>query len=166
MAGLLAIIPNGVFTSFYAEASQRGARPHHDERRAILLAIGLLIPGIAAMWLLAVPLLILLGGASESYAVNALGVLQILIFSSIPVFLNSILTTRIRVRKRSLPLIIGVTISTSVTLGLGYFLLPTMGVEGVALAVVVGSAAATPYYYVVARRSFESEPLEPPAVQM
>src|SRR2546427_3309353 len=46
------IIPGAIFTSFYAEASQRNANRDLDERRAIALSIGLLLPGVAALWLL------------------------------------------------------------------------------------------------------------------
>ncbi len=159
VAGLLYIIPGATFTSFYAEASQRGAKRAVDERMAIVLSLALMAPGIAVLWFFAQPMLVLFG--DPAYATGAVGALHILVFASIPVFLNSILTTRVRVRKKTLPLIIGTVIGTSVTLVLGVFLLRTGGITGLSVAIVIGSVAPTPYYYLVARTSFEEEDLEP-----
>ena len=161
VAGLLNIIPSGVFTSFYAEASQKNANRPVDERRAILLSVGLLLPGIGVLWFFSQHMLTWFG--NPAYASGAVGVLHVLIFGSIPAFLNTLLATRIRVRKRSAPLIVGSAISTVVILGLGVLLLERYGIEGLAIAAVLGSAAATPYYYAVARKSFREEapPLEP-----
>jgi O-antigen/teichoic acid export membrane protein len=156
VAGLLGIIPAGVFTSFYAEASQKHASRDVDERRAIVLSAGLLIPGIAVLWLFSQEMLTWFG--NPAYASGAVGVLHILIFGSIPSFLNYVLATRVRIRKRSGPLIVASAISTTVILGLGIVLLQTYGIDGLAVAAVLGSAAATPYYYIVARKSFREEP--------
>ena len=166
ISSVLLIIPNATFTSFFAEASQKHASRHADERKAILLSLGLLVPGIVIMWILA-GWLLALPGSTRVYATNGLEALRILIFTSIPAFLNGLLSTRIRIRKRSLPLIIASGISTSVTLSLAILLIPTMQANGAAFAVLVGAFAATPYYYGVARRSFRSEGDTPMApVQM
>jgi len=159
VAGLLYIIPGATFTSFYAEASQLNANRHADERKAILLSLGLLAPGIVVLWVYAEQLLSWFG--NPKYAIGAVGALHILVFASVPVFLNAILSTRIRIRKRSLPLVIGSSLTTAVTLGLGYVLLQQGGIDGLALAFVIGNAASTPYYYLVARKSFAAEPVEP-----
>lgn len=161
VAGLLNIIPGAVFTSFYAEASQRNANRAADERKAILLSAALLIPAIVVLWIFAREMLTWFG--NPAYASGAIGVLHILLFGSLPIFLNSVLTTRIRIRKRSAPLIVGSAITTTVTLGLGVALLLSHGIEGLAVAAVAGSAAATPYYYLVARKSFKEE-LPPPGL--
>jgi O-antigen/teichoic acid export membrane protein len=162
VAGLLNIIPGAVFTSFYAEASQAQAKRHRDERQAVLLSVALLVPGISVLWVFSEELLTWFG--NPAYAAGSVAPLHILIFGSIPTFLNSILATRVLIRKRSAPLIVASAISTAVTLGLGLPLLQTIGIEGLAVAAVLGSAAATPYYYVVARKSFRDEatpPMEP-----
>ena len=162
VAGLLSIIPGAIFTSFYAEASQRNARRHVDERRAIALSIALLLPGIAALWLLSKEMLTWFG--DPAYAAGAVGALRILVFGSIPAFLNNILGTRIRIRKQSAPLLVGALITTSVTLGLGVVLLRSNGINGLAIATVLGGVAVLPYYYTVARRSFK-EDTDGPAAQ-
>jgi O-antigen/teichoic acid export membrane protein len=159
VAGLLYIIPNATFTSFYAEASQRNANRPADERKAILLSLALLVPGIAVLWIFAFQMLTWFG--EPAYASGAVGALHILVFASIPAFLNSILSTRVRIRKETRPLIIASSISTVVTLGAGYLLLISNGIDGLAIAYVLGAAAATPYYWLVARKPFEAEPLRP-----
>lgn len=156
VAGLLNIIPSGVFTSFYAEASQKNAaRRHQDERLAIYLSIGLLLPAIGVLWVFSREMLTWFG--NPAYAEGAIAPLHVLIFGSLPTFVNSMLVTRIKIRKRSAPLIVGSVISTSVILGLGVYLLQQSGIEGLAVAAVLGIAAATPYYALVARRSFREE---------
>lgn len=161
VASLLYIIPGATFTSFYAEASQKNADHRRGERQAILLSIGLLIPGIAVMWLFSETMLRWFGDAAV--ATEAVTPLRILTFASIPVFLNGILSTRVRVRKRTLPLIVSAAIETAFTLGLGWVLLqnPDLGIDGLAYAYVLGQAAATPYLYLKARDAFEAIPTEP-----
>ena len=161
VAGLLNIIPGAVFTSFYAEASQRNANRHADERRAIVLSVTLLLPAIAVLWFFSREMLTWFG--RPEYATGAVGVLHILIFASLPAFVNNLLITRVKIRKRSLPLIVGSIISTAVVIGLGVVFLQSNGIEGLAVASVLGGVAPTPYYYVVARKSFKEEapPPEP-----
>ena len=163
VAGLLNIIPGAVFTSFYAEASQKSANRYVDERRAIALSLALLVPGIVVLWFLSYDMLTWFG--DPKLAAGAVSTLRILVWGSVPTFLNSILGTRVRIRKRTAPMIVGTAIATAVTLGLGVYLLPIRGIEGLAIATVVGVSAATPYLYAVARKSFKSEampPLGPP----
>src|SRR5256885_16236391 len=57
VAGSLAAIPAATMTSLYAEASQRNAARRRDERRAFALSVGLLVPGVIALWFLANPIL-------------------------------------------------------------------------------------------------------------
>ncbi len=161
VAGLLSVISGSAFTSFYAEASYRDADRHRDERRALLLTLALLVPGIVVFWVFARFVLLLFGGPSSAYADNATDALRILTLASIPAVANNLLTTRVRVRRRSLPLIVGAAITSVVMLGLGYVLLSSNGITGLSVACVIANAAATPYYWLAARKSFETEPLEP-----
>ncbi len=160
MAGVLTVIPQATMTSLYAEASQRNANRRHDERRAIALSIALLIPAIVVTWVFADVLLRLF----EKPALADLGAqpLRILSLSSIPVFLNTVFGTRVRVRKEIIPLIVSAAIGSGVTLGLGYALLQSSGLVGLAIAVVIGQAASTPYLLVVAGRPMEEEPMLAP----
>src|SRR3989441_646606 len=107
VAGLLFIIPGAVFTSFYAEASHAETNRRDAERKATLLSLGLLVPAIGVMFAFSETMLRLFG--DPLYAREAITPLRILTFASIPVFLNSILGTRVRIRKRTLPLIVAET---------------------------------------------------------
>ncbi len=161
VAGLLTVISGAAFTSFYAEASYRSSDRHRDERRALLLTLALLAPAIVVFWVFAHLVLELFGGATGSYADVATQPLRILTLASIPAVANNLLATRVRVRRRTRPLIVGAAISTVVMLSLGYTLLTTTGITGLSFAYVIASVAPTPYYWFVARKSFEVEPLEP-----
>jgi O-antigen/teichoic acid export membrane protein len=161
MAGILLVIPQATMTSLYAEASQRNADRAGDERRAIGLSIVLLLPGILGVWLFANPVL----GLFDLGQYQSLGTvpLQILSLTSIPAFLNSVFGTRVRVRKEVIPLIVSSAIGSGVTLVVGYYLLQSYGLAGLATAAVIGQAAATPYLLVVARQPMEAEPMFAPA---
>ncbi len=161
VAALLSVISGSSFTSFFAEASYRNANRHRDERRALLLTLGLLAPAIAVFWVFAYLVLLLFGTGSPAYADAGTTPLRIMTLGAIPAVANNLLTTRVRVRKRTLPLIVGATISTAVVLVLGYALLVTEGITGLSVAVVLATAAPTPYYWAAARKSFEGEPTEP-----
>jgi len=157
MAGILLVIPQATMSSLYAEASQRNAERRRDERRAIGLSVVLLLPGIVAMWVFADVLLRLF--ENPTLADQGANPLRILTLSSIPVFLNYVFGTRLRVRKEIIPLIVSAAIGSAVTLGLGYALLQSSGLVGLAIAVVIGQAASTPYLLVVAGRPMEEEPM-------
>lgn len=161
VAGLLSVISGSTFTSFFAEASYRNANRHRDERRALLLTLGLLAPAIVVFWVFAYYVLLIFGAESSAYADAGTMPLRIMTLAAIPAVANNLLVTRVKVRRQSRPLIIGSTISTAVVLALGFELLQTAGITGLAIAVVVANVAPTPYYWAVARRSFEAEPLEP-----
>ena len=161
VAGLLFIIPGAVFTSFYAEASHKDIDRRRGERSAILFSLVLLIPAIVGAWAFAYPVLLIF---SQDYAAQSVTPLRILTFASIPVVINGVLGTRVRVRKRTLPLIISGAIFSGVTLGLGWILLqnPNFGINGLAYAYVLGQVAITPYLWYVARGAYEEAvPTEP-----
>src|SRR5437899_2135200 len=160
VAGLLGVIPAAAFASFYAEASQNGATAadrHIAERRAIILTLAILLPAIAVLWFFGRFILGLFAGTNSAYVEGSIGPLRILIFGPITGFLNSLLSTRVLIRKQTRPLIVSAIISSAVTLGLGYVLLIWGGITGLAAATVVGSLSQIPYLYLVARKSFGSE---------
>src|SRR5438094_9344232 len=104
------------------------------------------------MWLFSDWMLRLFG--DPTYADEAVTPLRILTVASIPAFLNGLLGTRVRVRKRSLPLIIAATIAIVITLGLGSFLPenPGFAFDGHASASVIGQAARPPCCYAETRQ--------------
>ena len=160
-AAILSVIPGATMTSLYAEASQKNAQRRTDERRAIVLSLALLAPGILAMWVFGDRLLGLLFDLDPRTVGLAAGLPQLLSLASIPVFLNSVYSTRVRVLKKTAPLIVSAAIATVVTLALGYLFLLSYGLFGLAAAVVLGQAAATPYLFRVAGKPMEPEKPEP-----
>jgi len=164
VAGLLGVIPNAAFASFYAEASQKDATSasrHMAERHAIVLTLAILLPAIAGLWVFGRFILGLFAGTNSAYVEGSIGPLRILIFGSVTGLVNNLLGTRVLIRKQTRPLIVSATISSTVTLGLGYVLLVWGGITGLAAATVVGSLSQIPYLYLVARKSFGSEGVPP-----
>jgi len=161
VAGSLAAIPAATMTSLYAEASQRNAARRRDERRAIGLSLALLVPGVVALWFLADPLLRILFDLRPELADLGGPALQILALAAIPVFLNTVFGTRVRIRKQVAPLIISSAIGAATTLVLGYLFLVWFGLIGLAWAVVIGNVAPTPYLFLAAGKPIEEEAIEP-----
>ena len=164
VAGSLSAIPAATMTSLYAEASQRNASRRRDERRAIGLSLALLVPGILALWFLADPLLRILFDLRPELADLGTPALQILGLASIPIFLNTIFATRVRIRKQVTPSIVSAAILTATTLILGYAFLTWYSLPGLAWAVVLGNAAATPYLFLAAGKPIEEEAIEPATI--
>jgi len=164
VAGSLAAIPAATMTSLYAEASQRNASRRRDERRAITLSLALLVPGVLALWFLADPLLRILFDLRPELADLGGPALQVLGLASIPIFLNTVFGTRVRIRKQVAPLIISGAILTATTLVLGYLLLIWFGLLGLAWAVVIGNVAPTPYLFLAAGKPIEEEAIEAPPI--
>src|SRR5256712_11691134 len=161
VAGSLAAIPAATMTSLYAEASQRNAARRRDERRAIGLSVALPVPGVVALWFLADPLLRILFDLRPELADLGGPALQILALAAIPVFLNTVFGTRVRIRKQVAPLIISAAIGTATTLVLGHVFLVWFGLIGLAWAVVIGNVAPTPYLFLAAGKPIEEEAIEP-----
>src|SRR5438094_239891 len=161
VAGSLAAIPAATMTSLYAEASQRNAARRQDERRAIGLSLALLVPGVVALWFLADSLLRILFDLKPELADLGGPALQILGLAAIPVFLNTVFGTRVRIRKQVAPLIISSAIMTATTLVLGYLFLVWFGLIGLAWAFVIGNVAPTPYLFLAAGKPLEEQAIEP-----
>lgn len=160
VAGLLYVIPGATFTSFYAEASHRGTDRRAEERKAAWLAVLLSIPAIAGLWLFSEPLLGLFG--DPAYAREAVTPMRIISIGVVPGFLSGMLTTRVRIRKETRPLIVSATVTTGITLGLGWLVLVPWGIEGLAVAYVVAQAVSTLYlFFVVGEVAEEAVPTEP-----
>lgn len=164
VAGSLSAIPAATMTSLYAEASQRNAARRRDERRAIALSLALLVPGVLSLWFLADPLLRILFDLRPELADLGGPALQVLGLASIPVFLNTVFGTRVRIRKQVAPLIISAAILTATTLILGYLFLTWFGLLGLAWAVVIGNVAPTPYLFLAAGKPIEEEAIEPASI--
>jgi O-antigen/teichoic acid export membrane protein len=135
IAMVLGVIPNSLAQSLFAEGSHSPGRMGGGSgRRALLLAVLLTIPAASVIALLGGWILHFFGPA---YAQNGTGVLRILVLSIIPLCVNSFFMTVNQVKKR-VPLIIGQSAFLAViSIGLGYWLLCKVGIEGIAVAYVI-----------------------------
>jgi len=90
-----------------------------------------LVPIILLVFAIAPQLLLLFGG---SYSESGTSLLRLMAVSALPWSINLIYLSKLRV-ERKLKIIISFTASTAIlALGLSYFLLPRMGINGVGFA--------------------------------
>jgi len=132
IAMVLGVIPGSLSQSLFAEGSHNPKRlGGGDGRRALFLAILLTIPAAGVIASLGGWILHFFGPA---YAQNGTGVLRILAFSIIPLCINYFFMTVNQVKKRA-PLIIAQSVYIAViSIGIGYWLLGKVGVEGIGIA--------------------------------
>lgn len=146
MAAVLAVIPSGLAQSLFAEGSHDQARLAQNGRRALVLALVLSLPAAGAM--------ILLGGwflhfFGAGYAENGSGVMRYLALAVIPQGVNVLYISINQVKKR-VHLIVAQTAALAVvSLGLGWWLLGRVGLNGIGMAyalahLVVAAVVAWP----------------------
>lgn len=135
IAMVLGVIPRSLAQSLFAEGSHNPGRlGGGDGRKALLLAVLLTIPAAGVIALLGGWILHFFGSA---YAHNGTGVLRILVLSIIPLCVNNFFMTVNQVKKRT-HLIIGQSAFLAViSIGLGYWLLCKVGIEGIGIAYVI-----------------------------
>ncbi len=129
--GILTMIPTAVSTSLFAEGSYEEKKLGLNIQRSLKMVFLILAPAVILIVAFADKLLLLFG---SSYSENATTLLRILSISSLPLAINIIYLAIKRVEKK-LKIIIGLTaFVATVTLGLTYFLLPHMGINGAGIA--------------------------------
>jgi O-antigen/teichoic acid export membrane protein len=135
IAMVLGVIPSSFAQSLFAEGSYNpGRMGGGDGRKALLLAVLLTIPAAGIIAFLGGWILHFFGPA---YAQNGTGVLRILVLSIFPLCVNSFFMTVNQVKQRA-PLIIGQSAFLAVSsIGLGYWLLCKVGIEGIGIAYVL-----------------------------
>jgi O-antigen/teichoic acid export membrane protein len=134
IAMVLGVIPGSLAQSLFAEGSHNPERLIGDGRRALFFAVILTIPALGVIELLGGWILHLFGPA---YAQNGTGVLRILVLSIIPRCVNIFFMTINQVKKRT-SLIIGQSAFLAIiSIGLGYWLLCRVGIEGIGIAYVL-----------------------------
>jgi len=127
---LFLTVPIAGATSLFAEGCCDPEKLHKNATRAISFMLGLVIPGIAIIFLLGDKILLLFG---ISYAENGLTVLQILALSSIPViFIQSYLVIRM-VQMRMKAVIFVDALTVVLVLGITYALMPPLGLIGIGI---------------------------------
>ena len=140
IASVLFYIPLSVSFSLFAEGSHDEGQLSRDTRRGLKIVFLLLIPAIVLLNLVGDRLLLLFG---QAYSEQGTWLLRILTLSALPLSLNYVYfgVRRVEMKMKG---VIGLTAFTAVaTLGLSYFLLPRMGIEGAGVAWLASQSVAS-----------------------
>jgi O-antigen/teichoic acid export membrane protein len=148
MASLLFILPFAVSGSLFAEGSHFEDKLGENVIKSLKFTFLILVPGVILLLLAGKWLLLLFG---ESYSANALHLLWLMSLSSLPLSINSIYSTVLRVTGRLKELIIiwGLT-AIGVLVG-SYFIIPISGITGVGYA-LLGTYTLVTVYVLSTRR--------------
>lgn len=121
-----------------AENSHDQAKEHRNTIQAGLLSLALTVP-ITLIGLVGAPVLLLVYG--PDFADNSSSLLRILLVAAIPNAVYQVHVGRLRSQGRMMAVIGQESLLSVVVVGLSWFLLPSMGIEGVGVAWLVGLVA-------------------------
>lgn len=147
IAGLLFAIPAAVSQSLFAEGSHFEDKLRENVTKSLKFTFLLLVPAVTVLILVGKWLLLAFG---QSYSLNALKLLWILSLSSLPLAINHLYTSILRVKSRLKELMaIWGFIALAVLLA-SYLIMPASGIMGIGYAWLGAQAAVA--IYVLARR--------------
>lgn len=131
MASLPFAIAHAISSSLFAEGSHFEDRLWENVVKSLKFTFLLLVPAVILLILVGKWLLLLFG---QSYSINSLALLQILAISSLPLGINHIYTSILRVRGRLKELIIIWGFSAAATLIISYLIVPVTGIISIGYA--------------------------------
>jgi len=148
IAGLLSAIPSAVSQSLFAEGSHFEDKLSDNITKSLKFTFLLLVPAVIVLVLVGKWLLLAFG---QSYSLNALHLLWILSLSSLPLAVNSLYTSILRVKSRLKELmVIWGFIALSVLLA-SYLIMPATGIMGIGYA-WLGAQAVVAIYILASRK--------------
>jgi len=148
IASLLSAIPAAVSQSLFAEGSHFENKLRENVVKSLKFSFLLLVPAVIVLILVGKWLLLAFG---QSYSLNALELLWILSLSSLPLAINHIYTSILRVEGRLKELmVIWGFIALSVLLA-SYLIMPAAGIMGIGYA-WLGAQAAVAIYILASRK--------------
>lgn len=161
-ATLLYVLPASFATALLVEGSHVGTHYSRDLRETLKFSIPLLALALAGVVFLG---RWILGWFGPTYADAGYYALLILAAAA-PVHLGvDIFTTRLRLDKEVKVIFEIGAVSAAITLGLAWFFLPFLGIEGVALAVLLGELGQVPlfllHWNLQRRRLASGKPVSP-----
>jgi O-antigen/teichoic acid export membrane protein len=124
----LTAIPIGVCLSLFAEGSHFEDKLWENVRKSVKFTFLLLVPAVILFILVGRWLLLAFG---QSYPANALHLLWILTISSLPLSINHLYTTILRVTARIKELVIIWAFIAIAVLGISYLVMPGTGIIGI-----------------------------------
>jgi len=131
MTMVLSVIPNGLAQSLLAEGVYDQRKLAQNGRRALAFSLVLSLPAVGAMFLLGGWLLHFFG---TGYAENGTGLMQYLALAVFPQCVNVLYITVNQVKKRVYLIIAQTAVLAVISLGLGYWLLGRVGLNGIGIA--------------------------------
>ena len=148
IASLLSTIPTAISQSLFAEGSHFEDKLRENVTKSLKFTFLLLVPAVVVLILVGKWLLLAFG---QSYSLNAVSLLWILSLSSLPLAVNRIYSSILRVKGRLKELIaIWVFIAVSVLLT-SYLLMPAFGIMGIGYA-WFGAHAVAAIYILTSRK--------------
>ena len=151
IAGMILMVPAALSSSLFAEGSYEEGRLLIDTKRSLKMNLIILVLMIVLVFAFGSRLLLLFG---EAYSENATRLLWVLAISAIPMSVNNLYLTVMRVRKNIPRLIVVSAATTCLTLGLSYPLMLKFGILGVGMGWIAGQSivAATIILPLLSRR--------------
>lgn len=131
IAGVIFAIPRAISSSLFAEGSHFEERLRENVIRSTKFSFLLLVPIVILVILVGKWLLLAFG---QSYSANGEYLLQILAISSLPLSINLIYTSTLRVTNRIKELIIIRGLIAIIVLFASYIIMPTSGIIGIGYA--------------------------------
>jgi len=147
IASLLSAIPGAISQSLFAEGSHFEDKLRENVTKSLKFTFLLLVPAVIVLILVGKWLLLAFG---QSYSLNALKLLWILSLSSLPLAINHLYTSILRVKSRLKELMAIWGFIALAVLLVSYLIMPASGIMGIGYAWLGAQAAVA--IYVLARR--------------
>lgn len=150
IATLLLAIPVGISASLFAEGSHFEDKLRANAVKALKFTFVLLVPSVIILILLGKWLLLTFG---QGYSVNSLHLLWVLAISSLPIGVNTIYVSILRVRGRLKELIAVWGFNAVAVLVVSYLVMPVTGIIGIGYVWLGAHSLLTAYLLISTRLS-------------
>jgi len=134
IAGVLFIIPGAISTSLFAEGSNDITNLSHNVKRSLQLSLMLLSLGIITVFLFGDKILLLFG---KTYSQASFEMLKLLSISAIPIAINSIIFTVLRINFKMKTVIRLSALNSIGILALAYLLSQKFQLTGIGIAWII-----------------------------
>ena len=148
ISSLLFTIPRSISTSLFAEGSHFQDKLRENAIKCLKFTFLLLIPSLVVLTIAGKYLLLAFG---QSYSLQALNLLLILSISSLPVAINSLYTTILRIEGRLKELMAISGLVTIPVLLVSYLIVPEIGIIGIGYA-WLGAETILSAYIIVSKK--------------
>lgn len=134
VAGILFIIPGAISTSLFAEGSINLTNLSHNVKRSLQLSLILLSLGIIIVFFFGDKILLLFG---KTYSQSSFEMLKLFSISAIPIAINSIIFTVLRINFKMKTIIKLSALNSIGILVLAYFLSQKLQLTGIGIAWII-----------------------------